>query len=138
LITLSSGNKLPFDKVLIAVGSSRSPMGRKQKNCFELNTLRDHAMIHNAIIKQEVNSIAIIGNTMRAMEIASSIRRYLDAIDKQSTKIYLITKKEHWFMEKLGLEGGLLKMVNDYLQRNRIYLFSGNKEINFEENQDEK
>jgi nitrite reductase/ring-hydroxylating ferredoxin subunit len=137
MVTLSSGNKLPFDKVLIAVGSNRKPINRPQKNCFELNTIRDHAMIHNAIIKPDVKSIAIIGNTLRSLEIASSLRRYLDAIDKQNTKIFLITKKDNWIFEKMGVENPLIKMMTEYLKRNRIFVFRGNQDIDYEESKED-
>jgi nitrite reductase/ring-hydroxylating ferredoxin subunit len=137
MVTLSSGNKLPFDKVLIAVGSNRKPVNRPQRNCYELNTIRDHAQIHNAIIKPDVKSIAIIGNTFRSLEIASSIRRYLDAIDKQSTKVFLITKQDNWIFEKLGLGDPLIAMMTEYLKRNRIFVFRGNKDVDFEESKEE-
>lgn len=139
LVHLSSGNKLPFDKVLIAVGSSRKGAYQvNHRNTFQLNTIQDHARIHNAIIKPEVKSIALIGGSMRILEIASSLRRYLDAIDKQNTKIYIICKKNQFVLERFNLDEKNLKMVQNYMARNRIFLFRGNNEVEFEENTKDK
>jgi len=135
LVHLSSGNKLPFDKVLIAVGSSRKGVFQaKHKNTFQLNTIQDHARIHNAIIKPDVKSIALIGGSMKMLEIASSLRRYLDAIDKQDTKIYIICKKNQFYLERFSLNEKIIKMVQDYMARNRIFLFRGSNDVEFEEN----
>jgi nitrite reductase/ring-hydroxylating ferredoxin subunit len=137
MITLSSGNKIPFDKVLIAVGSTKRTLDQLNRNTFQLNTIRDHANIHNAIIKPETKSVAIIGDSFRAIEMASAMRRYLDAIDKEDAKIYIITSKDTSYFEKLGMKNQALKIISDYLKRNRIFLFSGVKEINYESNPDD-
>lgn len=135
IIVLQNGMKIPFDKVLIAVGSKRAANKMRYENSFTLNDIDDHANIHNAIIKADTKSISIIGNNFKSLEIACSLRRYLDAIGKENTKIYLVTD-EAFNLKKFANENSI-KMIQEYLQRNRIFLFRSNS-VTFEENIEKK
>lgn len=137
LLVLTNGNKIPFDKLLIAVGSTPTGADISHPNVYQLNSIRDHANIHNAIIKPETKSICIMGNSFRSIELASSLRRYLDAVGKKNTKIYLIPEKKKWFLENFGVNEELKKMIQDYMLRNRIFLFLGNNEIQFKNDPEE-
>ena len=122
IITLKSGQKMPFDKVLIATGSERAKFQGDYKNIYYLNNIIDHAKIHNMIIKNSTNSIVIIGGNQRSIEMACSIRRYLDAIGKNKTRVTVVCN-EKFFAERLGNEE-TSALIHDYLLRNRIYVFN--------------
>lgn len=125
IISLKNKMKIPYDKILIATGSNREKLGFKYSNVFYLENIKDHAEIHNAIIKPKVKSIAIYGNNMKSIEIASSVRRYLDAIGKEDINISIISDKENIVEEYCGKEA--FKMIQDYLKRNRIFIFKGDE-----------
>lgn len=125
IITLKNKMKIPFDKVLIAVGSNRERLDRKYDNLFVLQNIRDHANIHNSIIKDNVKSIALIGGNMRILEIASSIRRYLDALGREDVNISILNDKPNVIESSCGLHA--MKIIQDYLKRNRIFIFTGNE-----------
>ena len=125
IISLKSGQKMPFDKVLIATGSGRAVLREEYKNLHYLFNIVDHAKIHNEIIKNSTTSVVIIGNNFRAIEIASSIRRYLDAIGKDKTRISIVSN-DKWFAEKYGNEQ-TANLLQDYLSRNRIFVFKDTK-----------
>lgn len=130
IITLKNKMKIPFDKVLIAVGSNREKLAKAYENIYTLQNIKDHADIHNAIIKDEVKSIALIGENMKVIEIASSIRRYLDALGRESVNIAIVSEKLNVIEQQCG--NHCMKIIQDYLKRNRIFIFRGN-EIELEE-----
>ena len=121
VITLASGIKMPFDKTLIAVGSEIENIFNRYSNSYSLNTVIDHANIHNNLIKKENNNIAVVGNNIRAIEICCSIRRYLDIIGKQNARVSLVVPNE-WYIEKYGDED-CCRIMENYLLRNRIVVF---------------
>ena len=131
IISLKNKMKIPFDKVLIAVGSQREKLEKTYENLFTLQSIRDHANIHNAIIKDNVKSIALIGDNMKTLEIASSIRRYLDALGREDVNISIISEKPNVIESNCGPHA--MKIVQDYLKRNRVFIFRGN-EIELEQN----
>jgi len=133
VITLKNKMKIPFDKVLIAVGSHREKLSKNYENLFTLQNIRDHANIHNAIVKENVKSIALIGDNMKTLEIASSIRRYMDALGREDVNICIISDKPNVIEAKCGLNA--MKIIQDYLKRNRIFIFRGN-ELELEEHRD--
>jgi nitrite reductase/ring-hydroxylating ferredoxin subunit/thioredoxin reductase len=135
IITLQSGIKMPFDKVLIAVGSERENMLSRYANCFTLNNVIDHANIHNLLVRKEYNNFAVIGNNLRAIEIACSMRRYLDVIGKENARVSLVVHKD-WAPEKYGDED-CARIVENYLIRNRIIVFR-NYPIGLQPSSDEK
>ncbi len=124
IISLKNKMKIPFDKVLIAVGSERQKLNKSYNNVFTLQNIQDHANIHNAIIKKDVKSIAIIGENLKSIEIASSIRRYMDALGREDVNISIVSEKKNIIEEYCGLEA--MKIVQDYLKRNRIFVFKAN------------
>lgn len=133
IITLKNKMKIPFDKVLIAVGSHREKLSKSYENLFSLQNIRDHASIHNAIIKENVKSIALIGENMKTLEIASSVRRYMDALGREDVSISIISEKPNVIEANCGAHA--MKIISDYLKRNRIFIFRGN-ELELEENRD--
>jgi nitrite reductase/ring-hydroxylating ferredoxin subunit len=129
IISLKNKMVIPYDKILIATGSNREKLAFKYDNVFYLENIKDHSDIHNAIIKPKVKSIVVYGNNMKSIEIASSIRRYLDAIGKEEINISIISEKKNIVEEYCGKES--FKIIQDYLKRNRIFIFRG-EEIELE------
>ena len=68
-ITLDNTSVLPFDKILIATGCERSEVSRGLTNCFSLDSLSDHAKIHNFLKKKENNNMVIIGNNLNSLRL---------------------------------------------------------------------
>lgn len=135
IITLKSGIKMPFDKVLIAVGSEREDFLSRYSNCFSLNNVIDHANIHNHLVKKENNNFAVIGNNIRAIEIACSMRRYLDIIGKENARVSLVVHKD-WVIENYADEE-CARIFENYLIRNRIIVFR-NYPLGLKPSSDEK
>jgi len=125
IITLKNKMKIPFDKVLIAVGSHREKLARSYENLYSLENINDHAKIHNALIKDEIKSIALLGENLKVLEIASSIRRYMDALGREDVNISIISDKPNVLEASCGPHA--MKIVQDYLKRNRIFIFQGNE-----------
>jgi hypothetical protein len=114
---------MPFDKALIAIGSENLIMKGGFQNVFGLNNLIDHANIHNHLVRKDYNNFVVIGHTLRAIEIASSMRKYLDAIGKEKARVSIVMSKL-WAVEELGDED-CARILENYLMRNRIIVFRG-------------
>ena len=130
VIGLTNKMKIPYDKVLIAVGSEKDKIGGNYENVHNLQNLKDHAKLHNAIIKEDCKSVVVLGNNLKSVEIASSIRRYLDALGRENINIAIVSDKKNFIEEFCGPE--CLKIIQDYLKRNRVFIFRG-QDIEFEQ-----
>jgi nitrite reductase/ring-hydroxylating ferredoxin subunit len=132
VITLDNGLKIPFDKVLIAVGAQRKKVEATDSNIFNLYTIEDHMKIHNVIVKPETKTIAIISKLLEGFDIATTLRTYLNSIEKADTNIIIINETDS-VLEKL-CPNVYLVQLQKYLQSQNIQLFRGIEAYEFEMN----
>jgi nitrite reductase/ring-hydroxylating ferredoxin subunit len=133
ILTLDNGTKIPFDKVLIATGAQRKRVAQNNSNIFNLYTIEDHLKIHNIIVKPETKTVVVISNLLEGFDIVTSLRTYLNAIGKEDTNVVLVSDKDS-FLETICPNEYLVK-IQKYLQDNKIELFRGIVDYDFEMNE---
>lgn len=120
-VTLDNMTTLPFDKVLIATGCERSEVARGFINCFSLDSLGDHAKIHNFLKKKENSNMAIVGNNLNSFKISSAMRRFLDYSQRENFQVGMVINSN--FLIDYLANSDASKILVDYLERNRITVF---------------
>ena len=83
-----TGNMIKFDKMLVAWGAYKKRLNKDYTNAHYLEDRFSHAKCHNEIIKAD--KILILGGTIDAYQIASSIREYLNSIGYQKTQVVIM------------------------------------------------
>jgi nitrite reductase/ring-hydroxylating ferredoxin subunit len=132
VITLDNGLKLPFDKVLIAVGSHRKTV-QGDNNIFNLYTIEDHTKIHNAIVKPETKNIVVVTKLLEGFDIVTALRTYLNNIGREDTNIILVNQADS-ILESLCPNENIIQ-IQKYLQSHNIQLFRGVEQYEFETHQ---
>ena len=99
MVYTKDNKKIPFEAILFAGSSTKvSPSNYVNVHC--LNDYESHANAHNNVIKS--NHVAVLGSTFEAFQIASSIRSYLNSIDKEDVKITLMDHDIPEVLKTLG------------------------------------
>lgn len=76
---------IQFDKVIVSWGSTQDKLATAYSNVHYIEDRFTHAKVHNEILKAK--KIVILGNSLDAIQIASSTRDYLDSIGRFDAKI---------------------------------------------------
>ena len=133
-IRLSNGIIIPFDKVLIALGSERKKLGKYLSNCFVIDSIQSHAKVHNFLVNSDNSNLIVVGNSQKALNIACAARRVLDYYKRDSFQLGIVSHGK-FFAENLANKEAS-KIIIDYLERNGITVFK-DMDVAFEEKQEE-
>ena len=124
-VLLENGDKVRFEKLLIATGGTPVKLDIPGKNLSNIFYLRSHDNCDEIIeAANNKSKIVIIGSSFIAMEAASSLKKRLDA------DITVISKAEIPFKNVLGDEIG--KMIQSTHEENGIKFKLNSKVKKFE------
>lgn len=80
---------LYFDKILVAWGADKNRLGKSYTNVHYIEDRFSHAKVHNSLLKAQ--KVVIMGNTLDAIQTASSTRNFLDECGLYKTEVTLMT-----------------------------------------------
>jgi NADH oxidase (H2O2-forming) len=115
-VTLDDGRRLPYDRLLLAIGSDAVVFGEHKKGIFKLKTLQDA----DEIIEHDGNNAAVIGAGAIGIEIAIALH----------SRGYEVTMVE--MMDQilpLGLDQRGADKVRGMLEERGIPVFNGERAI---------
>lgn len=87
-ISFGDGSKLKFSKCLLSCGSEKLKEFEEYENVFQLNSIKDHAKIHNSV--KDSKRVVIYGSNFEAYELASSVKELAESYGNEDIEVYIV------------------------------------------------